>query len=207
MGRVERTRRPRRTELVGGECRGDAAEVSEGTPALGTVCESSPKYEGETGKERTRPLRAEIVRVREVALRYVGPRRCAQRIEGPEDAVELARRCIRDDTKEHVIAIYLDSSHIPIGVAVVSIGTATMSLAHPREVFQPAIHVGAVALVLLHNHPSGNTKPSAEDREITRQLCGAGQLLGVKVLDHVVFERCGSFVSLQAEEGAPFFVE
>ena len=102
------------------------------------------------------------------------------------------------------MALYLDGRHRPIAHQVVSIGTASASLVHPREVFQPAILVGACAVIVAHNHPSGDPTPSAEDREITRRLAQAGALLGVSLLDSVVFTRTGAFVALRELDAALF---
>jgi len=77
----------------------------------------------------------------------------------------------------------------------VSIGTADQSLVHPREVFQPGLLCGAVALLVAHSHPSGGPSPSAEDRDVTRRLADAGKLLGIALLDHVVFTADGDFHS------------
>jgi DNA repair protein RadC len=79
----------------------------------------------------------------------------------------------------------------------VSIGPATASLVHPREVFQPAIGLGACALVIGHNHPSGDVRPSPEDRELTRRLAEAGRILGIALPDHVAFSRDGAFRSIR----------
>jgi len=76
-------------------------------------------------------------------------------------------------------------------------GQLPASLVHPREVFQPAIAIGAVALVIAHNHPSGDPSPSAEDLEVTRRLADAGRLLGVTLLDHIVWTRGGAFHSVR----------
>ena len=95
----------------------------------------------------------------------------------------------------------LDGRHRAIAHSIVSIGTATATLVHPREVFQPAVLLGAVAVLLLHNHPSGDPSPSTEDRDITRRLAEAGRLLGITVLDHVVWTRESGFHSLR--EHAP----
>jgi DNA repair protein RadC len=84
--------------------------------------------------------------------------------------------------------------------AVVSVGCLTASLVHPREVFQEAITARAAALLLFHNHPSGDPEPSAEDLSLTRRLAAAGTLLGIEVLDHLVL-GAGRFVSLK-ERGA-----
>lgn len=83
---------------------------------------------------------------------------------------------------------------------VVSQGTLTASLVHPREVFRPALREAAAAVVLVHNHPSGDPTPSREDREITTRLAAAGELLGIPVLDHVVVAERG-YASLR-EAGA-----
>ena len=83
---------------------------------------------------------------------------------------------------------------------MISQGTLTASLVHPREVFRPALRDAAAAVVLVHNHPSGDPTPSREDREITQRLAEAGELLGIPVLDHVVVAERG-YASLR-EDGA-----
>ena len=136
--------------------------------------------------------------IREVAIRYVGAqRRIPAKITRPEEVAQYLRRRIRDDAREHFVAIYLDGRHRPIADSIVSIGTATASLVHPREVFQPAIAIGACALLIGHNHPSGDVTPSAEDLVVTRRLAEAGRLLGITLLDHVVWERGGAFHSIR----------
>lgn len=136
--------------------------------------------------------------IREVAIRYVGARRrCPEAIREPSSVAAYLRRRIHDDAREHFVAIYLDGRHRPIADSVVSIGTATASLVHPREVFQPAIALGACALLIGHNHPSGDASPSAEDLEVTKRLADAGRILGVMLLDHVVWTRGGAFHSIR----------
>ena len=76
---------------------------------------------------------------------------------------------------------------------VVSIGTLSASLVHPREIFAVAISAGAAAVVVAHNHPSGDVSPSAEDREATRRLQRAGELLGIPVADHVIVSESSFF--------------
>ena len=143
--------------------------------------------------------------IREVAVRYVGrSARIATALRRPADVVEFLRRIVRDDAREHFVAVYLDGRHRPIAHQVVSIGTASASLVHPREVFQPAILVGACAVIVAHNHPSGDPTPSREDREITQRLAQAGALLGVSLLDSVVFTRKGGFVALRELEASLF---
>lgn len=143
--------------------------------------------------------------IREVAVRYVGrSARIATAIRRPAEVVEFLRRIVRDDAREHFVALYLDGRHRPIAHQVVSIGTASASLVHPREVYQPAILVGACAVIVAHNHPSGDPTPSREDREITQRLAQAGALLGVSLLDSVVFTRKGGFVALREVEASLF---
>ncbi len=98
-------------------------------------------------------------------------------------------------TREHFIAIHLNARHVPLLLEVVSIGTLSASLVHPREVFRRAITEGCASLILVHNHPSGDPVPSPDDIEITTRLLKVGELVGIEVLDHVVLagERYFSF--------------
>lgn len=90
----------------------------------------------------------------------------------------------------------LDARHRLRREAVISVGCLTASLVHPREVFQEAVVARAAALVLFHNHPSGDPEPSSEDLALTRRLAAAGSLMGIEVLDHLVL-GAGRFVSLK----------
>jgi DNA repair protein RadC len=105
---------------------------------------------------------------------------------------------LRDSPRERFLVLLLDGRHRVIRPVVASEGTLTASLVHPREVFAPALREPAAAVVLVHNHPSGDPTPSREDREVTARLCAAGELLGIPVLDHVVVAEQG-FVSLREE--------
>jgi DNA repair protein RadC len=109
-----------------------------------------------------------------------GPLRDAGQVAG------LIRSFIGDDPREHFVAVYLDGRHKVVAVHDVSVGTCNGAPVHPREVFLPAVHLGAEALVVAHNHPSGDPTPSIEDRQVTERLKRAGELLGIQVLDHVV---------------------
>jgi DNA repair protein RadC len=101
---------------------------------------------------------------------------------------------LRDLTKERFLTVLLDGKSRVMREDVVSEGTLTASLVHPREVFGPAIRERAGALLLVHNHPSGDPEPSPEDLEVTRRLCAVGELVGIRVLDHVVVGD-GAYVS------------
>ena len=132
--------------------------------------------------------------IREVAVQYRGNRRSLPSpIRSGADVVRLVRKLVAGDAREHFITVLVNGRHHPIGYQVVAVGTATASLVHPREVFQAAVGAGAVAIVVAHNHPSGDPSPSAEDRSVTKRLVEAGNLLGIRVLDHVVVTPDGYF--------------
>ena len=102
------------------------------------------------------------------------------------EAARLFREFIGDAPQEHFVLMVLDSRRRVIGINEVSIGTLSASLVHPREVFRAAILLNGAAIIVSHNHPSGDPSPSAEDREATRRLQRAGELLGIPVADHIV---------------------
>ncbi len=130
------------------------------------------------------------------------PLRRGDRIGCPEDVHRHFHAHLRDATAEQFHTVLLDSRHRVIRSVLTSQGTLTASLVHPREVFRPALREAAAALVLVHNHPSGDPSPSPEDREITRRLAQAGVLLGIPVLDHVIVADRG-YASLREEGDLP----
>ncbi len=100
--------------------------------------------------------------------------------------------------REAMFVITLSQKHRQIDRHLVSLGTLTASLVHPREVFRPAIYDGAAAIALVHNHPSGDPTPSVQDKEMTCKLKEAADLLGIRLLDHIIVGRDG-FVSFLDE--------
>ena len=108
----------------------------------------------------------------------------------PNDAYELVKR-YQNAEKEQFILITLNGNHRPISVSIVSIGLVNKTIVHPREVFFQAIKDKASAIIICHNHPSGNLLPSPGDNEITEMICDAGELIGIKVLDHIIFSANG----------------
>ena len=100
---------------------------------------------------------------------------------------------VREAKKEHFLILCLNARRQLIHLETVSIGTLSASLVHPREVFSPAIAHAAAAVVAVHNHPSGDSTPSSEDRDVTRRLQRAGELLGIPLADHVVVSASGFF--------------
>jgi len=116
-------------------------------------------------------------------------------------AAAALRPCFVDLDREQFLVCCLDAKNVSIGVNIVSIGTLTLSIVHPREVFKPAILLNACAIIAVHNHPSGDPTPSAEDRTLTTRLREAGDLLGIRLLDHLILgdDRLYSF----ADQGWP----
>ena len=95
---------------------------------------------------------------------------------------------------ESFVALHLDGKNRIVGMTTCSIGSMTASLAHPRDIFRPAIANLTAGLIFIHNHPSGDPEPSREDMEITRRLAEVGRVVGIKVLDHLIIGH-GRFFS------------
>jgi DNA repair protein RadC len=117
-------------------------------------------------------------------------------IASPHDAYQLLRDWLEPRDRECFAIVLLDTRSKVIGLHLVSIGSLNASIVHPRECFKPAILANASAILLAHNHPSGDASPSQEDLAITSRLKQAGELLGIAVLDHLVIGD-GTFVSLK----------
>ncbi len=113
------------------------------------------------------------------------------------EAAPLLAQYIGETDREVFAVALLTIRRRVLGLHTVSVGCLTSSLVHPREVFKPAILAGSAALLLAHNHPSGDPEPSADDIALTRRLIAAGQLLGIEVLDHLILGEAGRFVSLR----------
>lgn len=135
--------------------------------------------------------------IRVIVVRERASKAAAKAIDGPKEAVALLACKARQLDREHFWVVHLNARSLPLSLETVSIGTASASLVHPRECFKAAILVGASAVILAHNHPSGDASPSPEDMQTTRRMVRAGQLLGIPVLDHVILGGQGSFVSLK----------
>jgi len=108
-------------------------------------------------------------------------------IRSPEDVRSLLLERLRHEEREHFFTVLLNTKNHCLGIEEVSVGSLNSSIVHPREVFRAAIKRSAAALIIAHNHPSGDCTPSREDMEVTRRLTEAGRLLGIDVLDHVIF--------------------
>ena len=106
---------------------------------------------------------------------------------------------LADEAKEHFLCLHMDNKNKILAVDIVSTGSLTASIVHPREIFKSALLTSAASIIMVHNHPSGDPKPSREDIEITGRIRKAGELLGIRVLDHIVIGD-GDYVSF-ADQG------
>ena len=120
----------------------------------------------------------------------------SKKIETAEDVYNHFVDELKDKKKEHFYALYLDTKNRIIEEELVSVGLLDVSLIHPREVFASALQARSQSVILVHNHPSGDCEPSEKDKEVTKLLVDAGELLGIKVLDHVIIGKDSS-VSLK----------
>lgn len=118
----------------------------------------------------------------------------------PQEAVNLALAVLLDKYKEHFIGIYLDARLKAKKAILISLGSLNASIVHPREVFRPAICSASASVILLHNHPSGDTEPSTDDLAVTKRLEQAGAILGIELVDHIIFTADGKFFSMKSEK-------
>jgi DNA repair protein RadC len=126
--------------------------------------------------------------IREVHISYGTERAIdCETIRSAEKAAKFMRTVAPDNSREHVIALYLDGANKPIAYSLIATGSATECTVHAREIFQRAIAVGARFLILAHNHPSQEITPSKEDYMFTMRIKECGDLLGIRLLDHIVF--------------------
>jgi DNA repair protein RadC len=138
---------------------------------------------------------AEVLAMLEIAKRF-GERefKPGDPLRGSHDVYAHFRERLAAERREHFFAVLLDNKHRKIKDVPVSQGSLTASIVHPRDVFACVVRESAAAVIFVHNHPSGDPTPSKEDIEITRRLREVGDLVGVRVLDHVVIGK-GRYVS------------
>jgi len=120
-------------------------------------------------------------------------------INGPEDLDRFVEP-LKHYSEEHFVSFHLDAKNQVIGYQIVSHGTLTSSLVHPREVFKAALLANSNALIVAHNHPAGSLTPSKEDIEVTETLIKAGNLLGVKLIDHLIVSSNGKTSMRESHE-------
>ena len=124
----------------------------------------------------------------------------SRKIQSAEDVYHYFADRLAEKKKEYFYALCLDTKHRIIHEELVSVGILDASLIHPREVFNPAIKVCSHAVILVHNHPSGEAEASAADIEVTKMLYNAGDIIGISVLDHIIIGKQG-YVSMKEKGG------
>ena len=110
----------------------------------------------------------------------------ARKILSPSDAYEMIKEQLEGLDREQFIIACLNTKNEPTNITVVSIGSLNKAIVHPREVFKTSILSNAASIMAFHNHPSGETTPSQQDIQLTNRLYEAGELLGIKLLDHLI---------------------
>jgi DNA repair protein RadC len=131
--------------------------------------------------------RVELVRDRSLQMEP------ATKLESATQVASLIRDELLKADREKLLCLMLNSRHALVGMEVVSVGTLTASLAHPREIFKGAILKNAAGIILAHNHPSGDPSPSEEDLRLTKRISQAAGLLGIELLDHLIVAEQGSY--------------
>jgi DNA repair protein RadC len=121
------------------------------------------------------------------------PLKAGQHFSNSRDLFERYKARFFVAQKEYFLSLHLNSKNQLIREVIVSIGSLSASIVHPREVFAPAVRDSTAALIFLHNHPSGDPGPSKEDHDCTRRLLNAGKILGIRVLDHIVLGHSDYF--------------
>ena len=137
--------------------------------------------------------------VPQLFLVYVPPLSDNSRVHTASDAAAIARRTLEHQAAEVFIVLCLDTRSAVVGWHEVSRGTLDATLVHPREVFKPAVLANAAAVIVAHNHPSGDVVPSRDDTSLTARLRAAGELLGIALLDHIIVGRAGRFFSYKQD--------
>jgi DNA repair protein RadC len=133
-------------------------------------------------------------------------KRKAVKIKKPSDVCDLLKSYAKK-RQEYFVVLTLNGAHDVVSMRIVSIGLVNRTIVHPREVFVHAIKDHASAVIVAHNHTSGNLEPSDEDKEVTRMLKDAGEIIGIRLLDHVVFSKHGYYSFRENHEPSVLYKE
>ena len=152
---------------------------------------------GEPSFERKTITRYRVALLREESTPYEAPQFCGN----AEGASQFLHQILSTWDREVMGAIFLDVRNRAIGYQLAYIGTLARAAVEPRGIFSAALLANAAGIILFHNHPSGDPSPSAEDLAFTRRMADAGELLGIRVLDHIVVGESPAFVSLRRRGG------
>ena len=124
--------------------------------------------------------------IREVVVQYKPLNTEKIQVNQPYNVSMFIQRTIGNDCRENFILLCIDNKNTIVGYSLISIGTVSEAVVHPREVFIPAIMTKASGVIVAHNHPSGTMEPSRQDIETTKRLVEAGKILGIPVVDHII---------------------
>lgn len=135
----------------------------------------------------------QIVAIFELNKRLHYTRNLNKKIQAARDVFEYMAGRVPDETKEHLFVLHLNTKNQIIKTEIVSVGTLNAALIHPREVFKAAIKESSHAIILVHNHPSGDVEPSNADKQVTDLLKQAGAVIQIDLLDHIIVGKTGWF--------------
>lgn len=185
-----------------------------GTPGMNSITMCRHIFAGMTLKKLSRCSVSELVKIRGIGLtkacQIVSVFELSRRLETftdrpktkvscPEEIYRFIYPKIREEKQEKFTVLCLDTKNQIISSETVFIGSLDASIVHPREIFKPALLVSAASIVLIHNHPSGDPTPSREDISITNRIVESGNIIGIRVWDHIIIGD-GCYVSLKQEE-------
>lgn len=151
--------------------------------------ESIVEFEGYNSEQSKEPGYYVISRVRETKRRSVT-------VSSPKDIYTLIKDVVAEEQREIFHGLYLSTKNHLIRLETISIGSLNAAIVHPREILKPAIKYSAASFAIAHNHPSGDPQPSAEDIAFTKRMAKCGDLMGIKLIDHVVVGK-DSYFSLK----------
>ncbi len=141
--------------------------------------------------KRIQIVSLQMVKEKSLMVEYPNP------LSSPEDVAKVISTLIGQKDREHLVTLCLNTKNKISCVEIASIGSLNASVVHPREVFKVAILANAASIIIGHNHPSGNCTASQEDINITRRLAQTGQLVGIELLDHLIVNYDGEYISLK----------
>lgn len=135
------------------------------------------------GTAKSAQIKAMVELGKRLAATALDPRSA---IRNPQDVVDCVMPFLRDEPQENFMAIFLNTKNEILKTRIITTGTLDSSLITPRELFREAMSMNSAAVIVAHNHPSGDPTPSREDIAITKRLCQAGEMVGIEVLDHLI---------------------
>ena len=139
--------------------------------------------------------------VREITTKFKTLNTERIHLSSPHAVAEFLTGKIGEETKENFVVLGVDNKNMVMMYNVVSVGTISEAVVHPREVFYPALMTACSGIIVAHNHPSGNFNPSKQDLDTTKRLVEAGKVLGVPLLDHIIITVSGQYYSIKENGG------